>query len=372
MSNYIKIQNSWRKVTNLYKKVSGNWTIESETTPLTDNICSFNGVQHSMSIIAQPSITGETLQVNVKYDYEIVSPSDVTFTITTGSGYATINTSGLLTILSGANKSNVTIKADYLGLSKTATINVTYKSGTSTETVIIDNGDGTTTEKTITENSDGSSSTSSIIRDEDGNTIAKENNEVDTKGNSSTQGISVDSEGNEVVTLYTIDTSKNTGGGLDIEDDSVDTGLIPFDGSSGWEMYIYAKFPWSENSGRTYATLVNLMLETSPYPGIVIRYESGSKRQLLIIADGKGQKITRMSEPSDSLYKIRMRYQNKTVYVYNEISGSSDLPESYSYDFDSFDMSSLTARIGSSYDPSTKSAYRFGNCEVYDFTLTKI
>ena len=82
----------------------------------------------SLTINGSSSVTGLTSQLTATATFtdgssETVSPI---WSITSGSSYATISGSGLLTILPGASSSQVTVMADYDGITKTKVISVTY------------------------------------------------------------------------------------------------------------------------------------------------------------------------------------------------------------------------------------------------------
>lgn len=82
----------------------------------------------SLTINGPSSITGLTSQLTATATFtdgssETVSPL---WSITSGNSYATISGSGLLTILPGASSSQVTVMADYDGITKTKVISVTY------------------------------------------------------------------------------------------------------------------------------------------------------------------------------------------------------------------------------------------------------
>ena len=107
------------------------------------------------------------------------------------------------------------------------------------------------------------------------------------------------------------------------------------------------------------------MKEISPWPGIVVRYESTESNVLRIVADGNGAHASTLRIPSDSIYSIRITYDLTTVTVYNKLTNTTI--DTYNYDFGN--ISGLTVRIGSSWNPATNSAWRFGVCDVYEFSI---
>ena len=176
--------------------------------------------------------------------------------------------------------------------------------------------------------------------------------------------VKTDSEGK--VTEYTMTTvsQKNP---VEINGSaSIDTGYVPFDGQHGFVVDITARFAWtSQHFTETHCTLLNMMKEISPWPGIVIRYEDTVSNVLRIVADGNGAHASTLRIPSDSIYSIRITYDLTTVTVYNKLTNTTI--DTYDYNFGN--ISDLTVRIGSSWNPATNSAWRFGVCDVYEFSI---
>lgn len=237
-------------------------------------------VSHTLTINGLDNAIGETVQYSVLFDDE-PKTSGVTWQITSGDSYATINNTGLLTIDSSANNNSVTINASYNGVSDSKTILVTYQSGTSSATEIetVTNDDGTTSQTVITTttNQDGSSSSTSNTTnyDSNGNVIGTAQNETitnadgssnsvttnydangnetghvsasgDTEGNTKTQTVEKDANGNDVVTSYDITTNENTG--VMKSEEFIETGFIPFDGSSDWTLNFKFRWDWERNT----------------------------------------------------------------------------------------------------------------------------
>ena len=98
-------------------------------------------------------------------------------------------------------------------------------------TTVDDNTGVTLSETETTTNTDGSSTSTTTNYDSNGNETGSTTSETDTSGNTSTQETTV-VNGSEVVTGYTIDTSNNSNGGLDVGNGSgVDTGVLALDGN---------------------------------------------------------------------------------------------------------------------------------------------
>lgn len=88
-----------------------------------------------------------------RYNQEIVSPA---WSITSGGSYASIDSSGNITI---SQTGDITVQAAYNGYTATKDIHVEYNENTTTETIIGENGSVTTRTSTVTENQDGTTTT---------------------------------------------------------------------------------------------------------------------------------------------------------------------------------------------------------------------
>lgn len=414
--NWVKINGSFKRIRKYYKNQNGTWAEIDKSTfenTIGTSIHFFGGnidVFISFDISAPSSASAETCICTATYNGRTVY-DDVTWEITSGNQYGTIDSSGRITISNSASNSPITVSATYQGHTATAIVYVTYKSGaststntettenedgttTTTTTTVVDNGDGSSTSTSesttydengnvagsssneTTNNADGSSESVTTNYDANGNETGHETQNTDTSNNVSTQVVEKDENGNDVVTEYTIDTSGNESGeGMSNEGDGgVDTQFIPFDGSTSWQLDITAYFKYSEqtfvSSEGNHATLVNLMKEVSPWPGMVIRYEQSVGRSLRIIVDGSGARSVSVTEPDDSIYSLRITYQNKTVTVYNKNTESQ--VGSFSYDLDTFNMSDTTVRLFASYNPDTSSEWRYGTGRILDFSIKKL
>lgn len=300
---YIKVNNEWSMVSYIYKKV--NNVYQQITEPelhqyLLSNPSIFKVHVHVrvLSIYSQDNITAETCQC-LAYDGNTELISVGTWSIISGNTYASISQTGLVTINSTADNSQITVRFDYDDCYVEKNMIVTYLSGasattevevvenedgstTTTTTTTTDNGDGTSTssstattydengdvsqtvETTTTDdgegnttsnstttnadgssttnqtsnNADGSSTSSTTNYDTEGNPTDTENVSTDTTGNVDTQNIDYNEDGDPVVTGYTIDTTASEGEGNEITGTGVNTEFYPFDNSDGWEMHI--------------------------------------------------------------------------------------------------------------------------------------
>lgn len=256
----------------------GNSTTSKSITVSYDN---------QLTIECQDTIVGTTGNAIAMYNSDAVSAS---WSIVSGSQYATIDQLGVITILNTGTTGNVTLQAVYGGLTATRVVNVLYQadtesttevnedgsitttttttttdpetgsttettttqtvnedgstSTTNTETTTEEDGsytsssnttnsDGTTSTQEVTGNSDGSSTSTTTNYNSEGDPTTQQNQSTDTEGNVDTQDIEYTSEGDPVVTGYTIDTTASGGEGKQI-DDGINTEYYAFDVTRGF------------------------------------------------------------------------------------------------------------------------------------------
>ena len=231
----IKEENKWKKVVAYYIKVDGSWvaqTLETLSGVVISNICQYGGAEdgpYTLSIMGPSIMRGETYNYFLTRNGVSVPQSRVNWDVVSGASYATINGNGDLTILSGADNSDVTIQATYGEDIKTKPVKVTYMTDvsattttetetyetsagtvevTTTTTEIVDASGNTTTASTTVEvvtndsgettytetneviNDDGSSTSNSstVIYDESGNTMGSSESELNTNSDGSFSG----------------------------------------------------------------------------------------------------------------------------------------------------------------------------------------
>lgn len=251
---YTKISGVWERIISINKKVNGEWvtitkTEASEYISSLTNVLYYAGHLSSISLSWTTIIIGETLQFTTKID-NVATTTGVTYSITTGSEYAVIDSTGLLSINSNANKSYITVTSSYENLTVSKNLIITYmqsSSSESTNTYVITNEDGSETTRietieenedgttiittqdtttnqdgssseittTITDNGDGSSqsTTSTTNYDENGDISGSSENNTITNSDGSSQSITTnyDSNGNETGhETSNTDTSGNT------------------------------------------------------------------------------------------------------------------------------------------------------------------
>lgn len=288
MATFQKVNGTWKNVSGYYHKENNSWvqiSLSDFEAIVNSRVLTYggriSGAPKTLSIGGISSVTGESCSYVAIYGTEDVT-SAATWTLLSGAEYASLGTSGTLTILQAAeNGGTVEIKAEYDGQSAAKQVSVYYKSGSSsqteTQTITDESGNTTTTTTTVTGNEDGSSSSVSTttIQDENGNVIGSSENETttnadgssnstttnydangnetghvtasgDTEGNTQTQTVEKDENGNDVVTGYDISTNDDTG--MMKSEEFIETGFIPFDGSSNWELNFKFRWDWARNT----------------------------------------------------------------------------------------------------------------------------
>ena len=125
MLQKIKIDGSWKHVIAVYKKVNGHW-VAQDNYDFDDTAYFYESGEISVDvflIVADDTYTGQQFYVIAKLNNTQVNP---TWSITSGNQYATINQSGQVTILSGAENSLITVQADYDLFTDSKQLSVTY------------------------------------------------------------------------------------------------------------------------------------------------------------------------------------------------------------------------------------------------------
>lgn len=177
MNRYIKSNGNWHEISHYYLKQNGEWVSITEQQfvdiykPLTSSYGGFIEDTHHLSVNGLSSITGETCELSAMYD-NIDVTSACTWAIISGGDDATINSNGVITIMTWAYNSNVTVQAAYSGLTATKSINLTYMQGTEvvteTDVFIDESGNTYTSVNTTISNQDGSTQvvSNSVLTDE--------------------------------------------------------------------------------------------------------------------------------------------------------------------------------------------------------------
>ena len=367
---------------NQYATINSNGRVDIVSGVVNGTIvvqCSYSGITLSKTILVSYDnqlniecdsvMRGTSGNVVTRYNSEVVTP---VYQITSGGSNATIDATGVVTIISSGL---ITVQATYSGYTTTKTISLVYEQNVESETVVNDDGSVTTTVTETVENQDGSTTATSVSNttnsdgstaytetttetqqdgssvsvsnttNSDGTTSESEtnvaadgsstsqttnydvngdpttgsNNTTDVLGNSNTQEVEYDSEGNTTVTSYAIDTTNNTSGnGESFSQDVLDTEYYAFDTTHAFECVIHFKFDFSKNTSQTQATILNVKrADPEPWYGFDIRKNNSSQIRIGTCFY-RGGDITSKTEnktesslitaPANKIYKYKFTY----------------------------------------------------------------
>lgn len=380
--------------------------------------CGYIPPTPSLVIEGASVVSAETCQYNVIYGNYIDVTTSSTWSIVSGSQYATINSSnGEMTILSSANNSLVEIQAIYSGITATKTVTLTYLNGassdTSTETTTDASGNTTTVTTTVTTYGDGSSSETSesviinefgelvgtsqsnketnadgsyngstVNYDAEGNPTDGSNVTGDTDNNVSTQSIEYDESGNTVVVGYDIDTSGSQDGTKTFNLDGANTDYYAFDLTHGFILDFNFTIDFrNQPSGQDqnhHNILTAKRADPSPWYGFQLRH---SKTDLAITLgtqfDGGSNTNTTIygSTISGSLveYDLTITYNptasTNSFVCYNNISSSNVFTSNSKFpDIDALKYIKIV--IGYAVN-SSGNPFRYSNINVKNFNLRR-
>ena len=185
MGNSIKLDGEWKNIILFKQKVDDVWsaiTVSDFYSLCASKHIDFGGVvdfDRTIEIYGAEEVHGQFSSYVAILDYQTDITTAVTWSIVSGSEYATLSQDGELTVLSGANNSSVVIKAEYEGVSQTKELSLTYQMGKTVHTVasvVTDESGNTETTVEITkENSDGSFEGVATTYDENGMPISGAN-----------------------------------------------------------------------------------------------------------------------------------------------------------------------------------------------------
>ena len=372
----------------------------------------------TLAIVGAPSISAETCNYDAIADNSEDVTSSAMWSIISGSQYATINpNNGSVTILNGANESNVTIQAEYAGLTATTNVTLTYVSGaeseTNTESTVDIGGNTTTVTTTVTEYEDGSSSevVETIITDVNGDVIGTtESNKTvnadgsyngtttnydgegnptdgsnvtgDTEGNVSTQTVEYDDSGNATVTGYDIDTSETTG--KTFNHDGVNTDYYAFDVTHGFildfDFTIDLNNQPSGQDGNHHNVLNAKRADPEPWYGFQIRHTSTTGNTVFLgtqFSGGSNDNVA-LTETSSTgnvkTYNLRILYDptstGDTFTCINTATQHTIFTSALLFpDID--ELKNLKVTIGYAVNGSGN-PYRYSNITVHKFELRKL
>ena len=415
---YIKVNGEWFAGIASYIKQNGEWVVMPESGIPRNVVYAFGGSDMKpIEIIGPDTVTGMKCNYVAVINAEQVITTACTWSIESGSQYATINqNTGEVNILPGASSSSVTIKAVYGSVSETKTINFTYEASSTatTETTIDESGNTTTVITTVTE--DGSGSTTEVVSvvtvDESGNTLGSEtgstttnadgsyestntsfngngdptyteNQSGDTAGNVNTQEIEYDESGNSAVTSYSVDTSNNPDGYKNYNGDGVDTEYYVFDMTNGFVMDFHFTINFSGQPAGQDENHHNIMASKrnnpSPWYGFQLRQTSTTKNIILGTQFATGSNtntnIYPMSstgntgeynlkiiyDPTASTNKFKCINANTEAVIYSSNNSFPVLPE----------LEYIKVTLGYALDPNGD-PYRYSNINVLNFNIERL
>jgi len=419
---YIKKNSNFAEIVSFYKKNGNVWaeiTQENFLNYINGQISVYGGDTPSgyVFVIAGPNAdTAETCQCLAVLN-DVVLSGDVTWSITTGNEYATIDQTGLITISTAASDSNITVRASYSSLTATHRMTVTYKAGASSETTVdteVDaSGNTTTTTTTVTDNGDGSSVISkvSVVTDESGNTIQTTQSETntnadgsydststtydengdptetinasgDTDGNVSTQGIEYEN-GEPVVTGYTVDTSGNPDGEKTYNGDGVNTEYYAFDLTHGFTLHLHFTIDFTAQPAgqdENHHNILTMKRATpSPWYGFQIR-QSGTNKYIQLgtqFSTGSNTNTTIASASTASAntseYDLTITYNptaSRNSFICRNNLTSTNVYTSNNKFPDVNDLKYLKVTIGYAMD-ANGDPFRYSNINVMDFSIIR-
>lgn len=423
MGNFLKVDGEWIPTAVIYVKENNTWVKYSQEdleTYISGETLSFGGYiggEHSLIVVGIQSFTGVTYTFAALYDNRETVTSACTWSIISGTEYASIDNTGTVTIFTSTTNANVTVQAIYNGLIANDTITLTYGQGTTatteTEVVTDESGNTTTTTTTTVENEDGSSNVSEniVVTDESGNTIETTETNInnnsdgsydststtydengdptdttnisgDTSGNVSTQGIEYEN-GEPVVTGYTVDTSENPDGEKVYNADGVNTEYYAFDLTRGFVLHIHFYINFNNQPAgqdENHHNILTMKRATpSPWYGFQLRQTSTNKYIIIgtQFSSGGNTNTNISGETTSSAntyeYDLTITYNptasTNAFVCYNNLKGTNVYRSNNKFpDID--DLKYLKVTIGYAMD-SNGDPFRYSNIRVMDFSITR-
>lgn len=391
---YIKKNSEFAEVETFFKKNNNQWgqiTKEEFATYITGQSVSIFNDSTSLTrleIAAPRTLESESCQCNVTVN-GVQIQSGYQLSVVSGTTFATIDNTGLLTILPSANKSDITLLAEYETYSATHNMNVTYKSGSTSETTseVTTDSSGNTIETTttVTENEDGTSSTETtvIVYNENGEPTEKTNETIDTDGNVNTQDITYNENGEEVVVGYEIDTTGSQDGKKTYNGDGVNTEYYAFDTTDGFELRMHFTIDFSNQpSGQDenhHQILSAKRTNPEPWYGFQLR-QSGNNKYIQL-----GTQFTKGGNTSTQItgnkisgntyeYDIKITYNplaNVDTFVCKNMLNGSIIYVNDGLFPDIEELRNLKITIGYAVDINGN-PYRYSNIDVMSFSISKL
>ena len=129
MAQYIKLNNEWVEILDIYRKINGQWILQTnvQSSILTSNIYFYSEVQIDSEVTyiisGVDTYTGKSFNLTYIYNNKIVAPA---WSIISGGQYATINKNGKVEIDVGVTNETIIVQAVYSGHTITKTIVISY------------------------------------------------------------------------------------------------------------------------------------------------------------------------------------------------------------------------------------------------------
>ena len=129
MAEYIKLNNEWVEILDVYRKDDNNWVLKTDiqSSFIASNIYFYSEVKIDDEVICVISgvseYTGKSFNLTYIYNNRIVAPE---WTIISGGQYATINEHGKVDIDVGVINEDIIVQAEFRGRTITKTITISY------------------------------------------------------------------------------------------------------------------------------------------------------------------------------------------------------------------------------------------------------
>ena len=129
MTEYIKLNNEWVEILDVYQKDDNNWALKTDiqSSFITSNIYFYSEVkiddEVTYIISGVSEYTGKSFNLTYIYNNRIVAPE---WTIISGGQYATINEHGKVDIDVGVINEDIVVQAEFRGRTITKTITISY------------------------------------------------------------------------------------------------------------------------------------------------------------------------------------------------------------------------------------------------------
>ena len=204
-----------------YATINENGRVDIQTGTVSQTIevsATYRGMTATKTIVVSydnqfviecsDTMTGTSGNAIARYNSEVVTP---TWSITSGSSYASVDASGVITIIASGQ---ITLQATYSASTATKDIDVVYESNTSTTTEVNEDGSVTTTTTTVIENPDGSTTetqTQQTQNDDGSSSSTTSETTTNEDGSSSTSQTTQNSDGTQSTSQSTTTAPDETG-----------------------------------------------------------------------------------------------------------------------------------------------------------------